>query len=160
MLPLFPEDTFAFTKPYFDFVCAETNARKGGNNLRIQVIRSGGGAKGVTQGMREWAELGWYEMASFTIARTLCCPDAEPLDTPGSTDDCTLDKSLQQLADAVVTGDDAAVDTAVTQYTKTVHCLARAGAARAFGQRGLPGSRATGVFRTVIKRAREVARSR
>ncbi|MBW2525001.1 MAG: hypothetical protein JRI23_12525 [Deltaproteobacteria bacterium] len=154
MLPLFPEDTFAFTKPYFDFVCTETSARKGGNNLRIQVIRSGGGAKGVTLGMREWAELGWYEMACFGIARRLCCGDAEPLATPGASDGCPLDAAVTKLAEAVVTGDDTAVEAAVSRYDEAAHCLIQAGVGRAFGQSGMPSRRGKLVLLEVIKRAR------
>lgn len=158
VLPLFPQDTFAYTKPTFGFLCTQSNPSKGGTRLRIEVIRSGGGRKGVTTGMREWAQLGWYEMAAFAVIQRRCCADSPPLQLPQPIKSCPLQGSLAKLAEVATAGDDEAVDAALGAYTKAVLCVVRAGGAHAYGQRGWPGRNAQRVFRRTIERARQAAR--
>ena len=38
----------------------------------------GAGGK-LTDGMREWAGLGWYEAAAYGVLRARCCPTPAPL---------------------------------------------------------------------------------
>jgi len=149
---LFPEHTFAGSGPDFDWVCQQTNARKGGTRLRVAVVRSG--ARGVTQAMREWAELGWYEMSAFVLASARCCADPPKLVTTPSPSACELNTSLERFRKAALGNDDAAVDAALGDFRAAVICIVRKGAAGPYGQRRLPGKAARAVFQRTLDRAR------
>ena len=97
---LFPEDTFNDAAPDFAFVCTEPNPVSGASQLRQLVVASRGDS-GVTQGMREWATMGWYGMAAFTVLRARCCEDPTSLATPTSHKQCLLDERLEALGEAV-----------------------------------------------------------
>jgi hypothetical protein len=149
---LFPEDTFPGSGPDFDWVCRQSNARKGGNRLRVAVVRAG--ARGVTQGMREWAELGWYEMTAFVLASARCCAQPPKLATTPAPSACELNVSLERFRTVALGSDDGAVDDALGDFRAAAICIVRKGAAGPYGQRRLPGKAARRVFQRTLDRAR------
>jgi hypothetical protein len=153
----FAASTFTSPPPGLDFICSETDAYKGGVNIRVKVIRAGGGANGVTEGMREWSMLGWYEMAAFVAIRGACCDEAPPLKTQPGIDMCPLDAKLEGLAKAVRGADDAGMEEAVKEFGGMLRCLVAAGVSRTFGQPGAPDPGAVTVFRKTLERARKAA---
>ncbi|MCA9622167.1 MAG: hypothetical protein KC731_24255, partial [Myxococcales bacterium] len=100
MVGLFPEDTFAKPQPRdFDFICSQTNPVDGASAIRTLVVRSRGD-RGVTQGMREWATIGWYGVAAFAVMKHHCCAQPQHLATPTAHKRCQIDEHAEALADA------------------------------------------------------------
>jgi hypothetical protein len=81
----FPQGTFVRKVP-FDYVCANDNPRKAAVMLHQQLVK--GGAGGVTEGMRMWSSLSWYELVVVSMIRDACCPGASPLDLPEPGEPC------------------------------------------------------------------------
>jgi len=134
---LFPPGGFSSAPPVFDFVCSEPNPLRGGTSVRSRLVLGGGGA--VTDGMRLWAGLGWYEMAAYAVLRARCC--ASPPKLHWSFDlACPIDQPLAALEKAVAAGDKAATKAALDEYTRQAHCLNHFGQATNFGQAGSPGA--------------------
>jgi serine/threonine-protein kinase len=113
-----------------------------------------GGGRGVTDAMREWSTLGWYNMAAFAVLRARCCSSPPPFKTPTTLTRCKFDERLESVGKAAIGGTNAEAEAAVKEYTDAVHCLARGGTAHLFGQVGYPqGGEATS-FKKTFARAR------
>jgi len=70
--PLFPPDTFTGdAMPDFSFLCKETDPRKGIGSMKTRIVLGNGGH--VSEGMKEWALSGWYQLATFAVVRSRCC---------------------------------------------------------------------------------------
>jgi len=156
MTPMFPPGTFASqAKPDFAFVCGETDPRRGAGLLKKHVVL-GAPSKFVSDAMREWALLGWYELATFAVMRAECCPSPAPLELPPSPESCgRLDKALDVLgaAGAKATGpEDPALEAAMKGYTDAVSCLARASGTSVFGYTGAPKGGEETAFRKILGR--------
>jgi hypothetical protein len=95
----------------------------------------------ISDGMREWALLGWYETAAFAVVRGRCCPGAAPLKLP-ETGACTplpeVLAGISTAAAATTDPADKALKKAVDAYTSDVHCIVRSGIAARFGRVGNP----------------------
>jgi hypothetical protein len=122
---LFPPDTFD-DKSNLDFLCKQFDPRRGAASLRAEVAKVGLVGRTTTQGMREFAVLGWYEMAVYVMARDKCCPaDAlEPLDLPLSLGQCP---SLTTALDAIgkAAHDKTDLEGPIAQYRDSVVCIVR-----------------------------------
>lgn len=151
---LFPEDTFSDAEPELGFVCTETNPVRGAAELRRMVVAARG-RRGITEGMREWAKLGWYGMAAFTVVRSACCQDPASLSTPTSHQRCQLDARLDALGEAVRARRQQDAQQALQDYGKAIHCLLDTGAAHFFGQPGMPRSSELTTFGKTLARALE-----
>ncbi|RLB65630.1 MAG: hypothetical protein DRI90_01480 [Deltaproteobacteria bacterium] len=154
----FPEDTFVGRQPKLGFLCKVTNPHKGSLEIRTAVVLSGGGMKGVTDGMHEWSTIGWYGMAAYVVIRDRCCESAAPLKAPKTVAKCDFEQVLVKLGPAVNGNDDDAAEQALKDYTKAINCLARGGAARLFDQSGFPKGGERTTFMKLFKRARKHAK--
>jgi hypothetical protein len=140
VIPLFAADTFTPEKPPdFSFLCQETDPRRGGAALKSQVVRASGGR--VSEGMREWAVLSWYEMAAFALMRARCCPSPPPLTLPNMNGPCIpLDQRLNELTAATLgmkaNDVDLKVRQAADQYTRAIHCAVKNGTTGPFPWKG------------------------
>jgi hypothetical protein len=97
--------------------------------------------RNISEGMKEWALLGWYAMAAFTVVRTRCCPSASPLQLPEVHGCPSMADALAGIATAAgATADpaDEALRKSVDAYTDAVHCVVRSGNAFRFGRVGYP----------------------
>jgi eukaryotic-like serine/threonine-protein kinase len=161
LTPLFPADTFVEIPPSLGFVCTITDPRKGGGAIRTEVVRAGN-RKRVSDGMREWAVLGWYEMAAFAVLRSSCCPSSPPIDIPISIPTCDIETPLRELGTIAASpaSDDAKVAAALEAYTTAVRCVARAGGADGFGLKGGPQGGESTTFEKTLKRVRAAAKKR
>jgi hypothetical protein len=136
---LFPEGSFKGPAD-FAFVCLEANAPRGGLSVKARLIHGADG--NVTDAMREWAGLEWYEMAAFSFLRARCC--ARPVKLAWRFEPaCPLQKTLDDFEAAVRARDDAKLAGAVEEYTKTVRCLNKLGQSKNFGYNVPPGAGAT-----------------
>jgi hypothetical protein len=117
--------------------------------LKSAVVRTGG-ASNVTAAMREWSRLKWYEMATFQVMRTHCCPDAEALSVPPVFARCRLEEALAYIANGI--DDQTAMRDALNDYTRAVQCISRSGWSDAFGQGGPPYGGELEFFERVLNR--------
>jgi hypothetical protein len=155
---IFPSGTFGTDprKPRFDFVCSQRDARKGAQAMNTQLVL-GASPGAVTEGMRDWARLGWYEMAVFASAKVLCCEAPAALATRTSADQCALDRALEQLGQAAVRGEDAALDSAMAHFKDTATCLLRQGGAGPYVALGVPGRAPDAAFARFVARIRRAS---
>ncbi len=80
----FPPGTFTGGED-FAFLCSDTDFRGVTSQLHRNLVVAGAG--NVTEGMREWATLGWYELGVTAVVRVRCCPDAPPVNLPSHSSD-------------------------------------------------------------------------
>ena len=162
MVPLFAAATFITPPSGLDAACQITDPREGVKLVKNEVIRAGGG-RIVSDGMREWAIVGWYGMASFAAVRATCCPSTSPeLHIPFKDATCDLDGALKRIAAAATsaTAEDTEVATALQAYTKAVKCTVDSGAAAFFRQKGgiVEGELVT--FQKTLARTRAAAKNK
>ena len=111
---------------------------------------------GAKAGMREWDQLGWYQMAVFAVARHKCCSERPPLAEPPGVEACRLGEVLEQLGKAGSGANEDVVAKAIDEFQATVICLIKKGAAPSFGQSGSrPKAGAVSVFLKIIDRLNE-----
>lgn len=144
----------AFTgAPNVSWLCKETHPARGADQLRVAVIR---GAKPgeVTQAMKIFGRLGWYDMAAFATTRYGCCPDPAPLELPEPNPTCgSMSEALETLARAVVAAED--YEGALKGYRQTIHCEVNAGRGTRFRHAGHPQGGEEGAFHELIASLRE-----
>ena len=146
-----PPDAFpASPRPDFAWLCAETDPRRGASDFKRRVVQAAGG--GVTEAMREWAQLQWYEMASFAVLRARCCPAPAPLALPLPMGTCDpLARSLDALGAAAAGRGD--VDAALARYRAAIHCALSSGASGDYIYRTRPPAAAEAALRRTLDRA-------
>jgi hypothetical protein len=111
-----PDNAFGKT-PDVEWLCGQTDPREGGDQLRVTIVTAA--PKGdVTDAMKVFARIGWYQMAAFAVVRAGCCPDAAPLSLPQS--QCSMDAALREIGEAVVAS--KPVDAPLKKYTDSIHC--------------------------------------
>jgi eukaryotic-like serine/threonine-protein kinase len=122
----------------FSFLCSETDAPKLAPAVRAELVRA---RKNITDGMRDWALLGWYDLPAVVALRTRCCPSAKPLHLP----EMALCTPVAGVLDAITSAAEKAADptdrtllAAVTAYTNDVYCIVRSGMGFRFGHRDNP----------------------
>jgi eukaryotic-like serine/threonine-protein kinase len=114
----FPDGTFTGDLPRFNFVCSEADPRKGAIELSGRLIYAGQGKGIVTDAMKEWAILNWYEMAFFALAKARCCEQPKPIHV-GAGKKCHFEEAL--VAVAAARGEE--LDAALDGYDKAISCV-------------------------------------
>jgi hypothetical protein len=121
--------------------------------MQAQVAKGKRGTGRATQGMQEWASLGWYQLAAYTYLRGRCCTSAEKYLWSFKLS-CPIDQALTKIEKAAQARDAAAVEAAVEDYKREATCLARRGQAPNFGQKKMPGSGHTALQRMLARLAK------
>ena len=134
----------------FEFVCAQNNPLKGGTSMRARLVTAAGKGR-VTDAMREWAGLGWYEMAAYSIIRVRCCQQVEPVSFHFNLA-CPIDTAINDWEEALVGGNRESVEDAVSDYSKAVRCLSQFGQSTNFGRNGPPGAGVTALRRIIARK--------
>jgi eukaryotic-like serine/threonine-protein kinase len=137
IVSLFPPDSFDHATD-FSALCSETDPFKTGAGIRRELVR---GHRTVSDGMREWALLGWYEIPAASLVRSRCCPSPEPLEFPETKACKPMAEVLAPLDHATAATSDPADQTlrdAVDAYTRDVYCIVRSGIAHRFGRKDKP----------------------
>lgn len=119
------------------FVCEQADPHRGATELKSRIVKAGLGD--VTEGMRFWAGLGWYEMAAFSVLRARCCPSRPPVKYRFPLA-CPIDQALRDLEAALEKRDAAATSKALDDYRARAICLDRVGQSGSLGQATPPGS--------------------
>lgn len=132
-----PTATFAKKQIPLGFVCEQADPHRGATELKSRIVKAGMGD--VTEGMRFWAGLGWYEMAAFSVLRAHCCASRPPLKYRFPLA-CPIDQALRDLEAAAEKRDAAATKKALDDYRARAICLDRVGQAGSLGQATPPGA--------------------
>ncbi len=155
MRKLFPADTFQEGAASLTFVCEEPSPVRGAPRVREALVRDSDGK--VTEGMKEWAILGFFELGAYAVLRGRCCPaDVAPLELPISPGKCPpLAESLGEVAAASQPGaDDKALKRAIDHLDRDVRCILRSKQTKPFGSYPrLSGGEGTALSKT-MKRGR------
>ncbi|MDC0683898.1 hypothetical protein [Sorangium atrum] len=164
-MPLFPgKSVDAATAGQLLSVCAEIDPMKGVAALKSHLAQAAG-PKGVSDATKEWAVLGWHDMATLATLRARCCHAPPPLELPPTPEGCTpLDEALNELGAAVASASapgDRAVAKAARRYMRAAQCVARVGAATRYGRKDKPNGGEASAFKKVLSRAlRSAAQAR
>ncbi len=150
---MFPDDTFVEAPAAITLVCDEPKAIKGASRLKEVVVKAGTGR--VSGGMKEWAILGHYGIATYASMRSRCCPGAAPLEVPASPEKCgSMQSALEGIGAISKAGSsDADVDAATETFRKTLVCSLRNGS-KVWGDHPTPGSGEATAFRKTVDRTR------
>lgn len=155
MNALFAEKTFA-DEPPLAFVCEETNPVKGAAKVKESVVNAGTG-KSPSPGMKEWAVLGFYELAAYAVLRSRCCPGGDTFTAPDATGCPSMNEALGKIA-SVSKKDSSDEDVKVAQkaFVDSVKCITQSKASKTFGgYDDLSGGQGS-VFSKTLDRARGV----
>ncbi len=128
------------------FVCTEVRPYKGAQRFKTALVL--GSARKATPAMKEWARLGWFEMAAFAMIQGRCCAEPPVLAGPKGVRRCKLDAALKQIGTA---RDAPGMDAAVKAYIGATSCIRSLGVASLFGQRGRLGGWERKAFEKLFK---------
>jgi Protein kinase domain len=142
-----PKDAFK-EAPDVDWLCTETDPRAGAEKLRTEVVK--GGAGRVTDAMKLFSRLGWYDMAVYAAVQSGCCASTQPLSLPAPSQGCaSMSETLSALGHAVATGQKH--DAALAAYTANVECEIKANQSSAYRHKELPEPANTDAFEAFAK---------
>lgn len=144
-----PKDTFG-SAPDFSSLCEQTDPRAGADQLRVAVVSAAPKTGGVTQAMKIFSRIGWYDMAAFAVARAGCCPEAKPLELPEPTKSCDdMAETLQLVGQEVVAAHSP--EEALKKYTAAIHCELNAGRGQVFRKRERPAGGEDSAFLELVQ---------
>lgn len=142
-----PKDAFK-QAPDVDWLCNETDPRTGAEKLRTEVVK--GGAGRVTDAMKLFSKLGWYDMAVYASVQAGCCTQTKPLSLPAPSTGCaSMSKALSALGRLVASGQKH--EAALAAYTAAVQCEVKAKQSSAYRHKELPEPANTDAFETFAK---------
>ncbi|MBL8741792.1 MAG: hypothetical protein JNK04_11880 [Myxococcales bacterium] len=132
---------------------------KGARRLREAIVLGGSG-RGVTNGMKEWSLLGFFELPTYAIVRDRCCPNAGPPSVPASPAICkpTMDDAVFGVMQAARRGEVPTDELA--KVDKAARCILRAKQATSFGQHPKPSGGEGTALRTIQKRVEKFLKGR
>ena len=143
----------------FSFLCEEDDLRSLASKLGAKIWNGGEGASGnggpVTDAMKRWSGLGWYEIAATAVVRRACCPAAASVNLPPNQGPC---KQLAEVVEDVAKRPIREVDarTRAATYGEAVFCLYYYGVKRPYRYRGYPQKRQEESFAELLRRAARV----
>jgi hypothetical protein len=144
-----PKGTFIDTTPDFAWICAQPDPREGGTKLRATVIVSRPKDR-VTEALKIFGRLGWYEMAAYAVVYRGCCGDAPALSLPEPAPGCPkLDAALNTVGRDAVGG--GSVDDALKALAAAIECEVKANHAGVYRHPGKPGAGEEDAFRDLLK---------
>ena len=156
LVNLFPEDSFAEgAHPKLEVVCRENDPRKGAQKVHEALVIAGMG-RTVSDGMREWAVMGWYELAAFAAVRGRCCPDPTPLELPPSPGTCnSMQDALNAVAKAARPGaKEPEQQDSLNAFRKSLSCMLKSGKSKPFGSYPKPAGGEDTAFMKTVERTR------
>jgi hypothetical protein len=143
-----PKGAFVAT-PSFDWLCSETDPRLGADRLRNAIVH-GGNQIHVTEAMKLFSRIGWYDMPVYAIVRGGCCPDAKPIELPAPIEPCPdMGQALRDIAKAAIASQ--SIDDPLGRYTKSANCEISANRAYIYKRHGKPLYHQEQTFRELLK---------
>jgi hypothetical protein len=147
----FAPDAFPEKVPKFGFVCEQTDPRKIAMNLKARLVYAQKRGKPVTDAMKEWSILNWYELAFASIVSRACCAEPPVLDSKNDT--CELDEHLTALGEAGRTGKQ--LEEKLTAFDKAVQCVINFGLSAHFHQKHPTYGPEREAFKRISERSRK-----
>jgi len=126
----FPETSFTGRTPDFSSRCTDRRAYRGMLEVKSELVAAAGPHR-VSEGMREWSKLGWYEMATYAVMRERCCINPLPLRVRRLVSACNVDRALSQIAASI--DDREKLTTALDGYDVAIRCVYQSRKGAAFG---------------------------
>lgn len=153
LVGLFAAGTFEGAPPALDFVCEGGKATKTLEKIRTAIVRAG--KNRVSEGMHEWALMGFFQFASLATLRGRCCPSPEKLELAAPPGSCeSLGDAMEGLEKSVRdNAGTAGLDAAVGRFDQSVRCALRSKQEKAFGDFGPLGGGEETSFRKTLARA-------
>lgn len=144
-----PKGAFAKT-PDFAWLCDEASVVKGAGKLRTAVV-TGAGGQSVTDAMKVFSKLGWYDMAAYAVVRGGCCPpDAKPLEGPEPAEGCeAIAPTVGALARSALSMQP--VDAPLAEVAKAFTCAADKKQSHLYGRTAAPAAHEQESFREFLK---------
>jgi hypothetical protein len=148
----FPEEAFGAEED-FKFLCKDDDLRAVTALLHQSIVRGGRDTGGVTEAMKEWATLSWYELAVAATMRQSCCPeDQRKLKLPKYQSVCDhLADSLQELSKPPIPKGEALVERS-KEYHRAVKCLFDGRVARPYHYRNVSNGQNRLTFKAIVER--------
>jgi len=104
--------------------------------------------------MRAFAQLGWYDMPTFAVLRTGCCPELPTLELPSPAPGCDeMAPVLTEVGKAVIAGQN--FDDSLKHFGDIARCEATAKRITLFRKPGPPLAAEETAFRELVKHVRE-----
>jgi len=94
----------------------------------------------LTDAMKLWSRLGWYDMTAYAVVRLGCCEEPKALTLADPAKGCdSMADAILEVAKDVVSG--KGYEDSLKKYTGAIHCELNAGHTQAVGriQRPQPG---------------------
>ncbi len=143
-----PKNAFKDT-PDFSWLCADTDPRDGAGKLRVALVKSSPGG-GVSDAMKLYSRLGWYDMAAFAVLRSGCCTDAKSLSLPDPAKDCErVDQALDKLGHSIAAS--RGHEEELAAFARATDCEAKANRASLYRQKSAPTSAEQAAFEEFVK---------
>jgi hypothetical protein len=136
MVSMMAPDTFK-VPPELDGICEQENPFKAFSAIKSAVVGAAGDR--LTEGAREFAGLGWYELAALAALRARCCPAPATLAWPFALA-CPVDEAMSKLEQAIAEGDAEAIAETLDAYRVQTVCLYKFGQGKNFGRDAMPGA--------------------
>jgi len=144
----------------FSFLCEDDDLRSLASKLGAKIWNGGEGASGnatppLTDAMKRWSGLGWYEIAATAVVRRACCPAAATINLPPNQGPCKqLAEVVEDVAKRPIREADAR--TRAATYGEAVFCMYYYGVKRPYRYRGYPQKRQEESFAELLRRAAQV----
>jgi hypothetical protein len=119
--------------PDFSFICKDVDPRKASGKVKSMVVAASHGH--VTDAMREWSMMGYWELATYAAMRGRCCPNARPLEIPPSPGACpSLADALNAISAAAHPGvTESAQADAAKNFHDALRCVVKSGQEKYLG---------------------------
>jgi hypothetical protein len=144
-----PKDTFSENVPDFAWICSERDPREGGSKLRTAIVVSRRKDR-MTDAMRIFGRLGWYEMAAYAVVYRGCCAEAPPLTLPEPATGCAqLAEALNHVGREALS--ERGVDEPLRVMAAAIECEVKANRAANYRRPGKPAAGEEEAFRELLK---------
>lgn len=144
-------DAFGEELPKFAFVCDATDPRRAAMGLKARLVYAQRKGGPVTDAMKEWSILNWYELAFVSIVQQTCCVTPPVLDSKNKT--CDFDERIVAIGVAGRTG--KGIDEAIVAYDKAVQCLINFGLSAHYKQKHPTYGPERDAFKRISERSRQ-----
>jgi hypothetical protein len=148
-----PPDTFrglgADAGDGFAFLCAGEDLRGLASQLHRKIVL--GGAGQITDGMKHWSSLGWFELPATAVVRRACCPPPSPVTLPPNQGPC---KQLAEVVEEVARMPlrEADAHTRSAMYGEAVFCMFYYSVKRPYRYKGHPQKNHEESFAELLRR--------
>lgn len=115
----FAPDAFAAEVPAFDFVCAQADPRKIAMNLKARLVYAQQKGGPVSEAMKEWSILNWYELAFAATVVHACCETPQALHPESEI--CEFGPKIIAMGEAGASG--KGLESAIEAFDKGIQCL-------------------------------------